>query len=335
MTLIITRTSQRYALMLTDRRVTAGGAVYDPNANKNIVFHDRNAVVAIGYTGLAHIGTMPTDQWIAQTLTGLQFAEGLGGQGSVPAFMTTDYEQTYWGIRFRQLKDALSVVRPELLPALRQQWTSSSFDVVITGYEWNHSRWRPIIGTLSKSVGTDDFELIEEHGRWYLPCRGRIPVRMCAAPAANIDLSDLNAVEASVDSGSPSDPRAVHEVADQAEDLLLQTIRRVSARRPVVGPDCMSILIPPPVGAEPMIRIRYLPTRRQEGRLVTANGSETRVQVAFSPWIISPRSIRAPAVFTNLSSSSGCGPYVVHSEARDCTPGAPAALSGQARRTLR
>ena len=77
MTLIVTRTSCRYALMVTDRKVTTNGAEYDPDANKNILFGDRNAVVAIGYTGMAYIGTVPTDQWIAQALTGLTFPQGL------------------------------------------------------------------------------------------------------------------------------------------------------------------------------------------------------------------------------------------------------------------
>ena len=99
MTLVITRTSAAYALMVTDRKVTKNGAEYDPDSNKNIVFSDRNAVVTVGYTGAAYIGTIPTDQWIAQTLTGLNFPEGRGGKGTLPTFMDRKYETTYIGIR--------------------------------------------------------------------------------------------------------------------------------------------------------------------------------------------------------------------------------------------
>jgi hypothetical protein len=43
--------------MVTDRRVTQNGYIFDPDANKNLVFSDKNAVVAIGYTGRAyHVG---------------------------------------------------------------------------------------------------------------------------------------------------------------------------------------------------------------------------------------------------------------------------------------
>ena len=61
MTLIVTRTSARYALMVTGREVTKDGVEHDPDANKNVLFGDRNAVVAVGYIGSTHIGTIPTD----------------------------------------------------------------------------------------------------------------------------------------------------------------------------------------------------------------------------------------------------------------------------------
>ena len=111
-TLIVTRTSCRYALMVTDRRATRNGAVVDPDSNKNIVFCDRNAVVAIGYTGMAYIGAIPADQWIAQTLTGLTFPEGRRGRGTVPVLMTNSFEDRYLGIRVRNLRDRLNEVRP-------------------------------------------------------------------------------------------------------------------------------------------------------------------------------------------------------------------------------
>ena len=76
MTLIIARASPTGALMVSDRRVTTSGILFDPDANKTILFADRNAVVAIGYTGMAYIGSLPTDQWLASALTGLNFPEG-------------------------------------------------------------------------------------------------------------------------------------------------------------------------------------------------------------------------------------------------------------------
>src|SRR4029453_7804868 len=109
MTLVLTRTSLRSALMVTDRKVTKDGA--DPYANKNVLFADRNAVVAIGYTGLAYVGTIPTDRWLAQTLTGLTFPEGRRGKGSVPFLMTTDFQDEYFGLRLRNLREALNTCK--------------------------------------------------------------------------------------------------------------------------------------------------------------------------------------------------------------------------------
>ena len=84
----------------------------------------------------------------------------------------------------------------------------------------------------------------------------------------------------------------------------------MSARLNLVGPDTMSILIPPPVGTEPTIRIRYIPAGRDEGVLVMGE-VRTPVPVAFTPWVLSPGCIRSPAVFTNLRVDSACGPYRV------------------------
>ena len=60
MTLIMTRTSARYSLMVTDRMVTVEGVAFDPDANKNVLFGDKNGVASVAYTGLAYIGPTPT-----------------------------------------------------------------------------------------------------------------------------------------------------------------------------------------------------------------------------------------------------------------------------------
>jgi hypothetical protein len=329
MTLIVTRASCRYALMVTDRRVTRNGAVFDPDANKNIGFGARNAVVAIGYTGLAYIGTIPTDQWIAQTLTGLTFPEGRRGRGTVPALMITNYEDQCWGVRVRYLRHRLNEVGPLIPEKHRQEWRAGSFDLVITGWEWNHGEARPYLASLSKPHNSDTFELSDSDRYWYVPRGMRFPVRMCAAPAQNLTGDKLASIDARLDSvwgdghGTPS------EVADHAEVLFAETIQDVSVRLNVVGPDTMSILIPPPVGSDPTIRIRYIPAGREQGVLV-AGGMQMPVPVAFSPWVVSPGCIRSPVVFTNLRVESVCGPYRVVMEGPPAD-GMPGAMSGQER----
>src|SRR5262249_607420 len=97
---------------------------------------------------------------------------------------------------------------------------------------------------------------------------------------------------------------------DRAEKIMVETIRDVSGKRSVVGPDVMSILIPFPTENDPIIRVRYIPAGRGRGLLV-AGDSRTEVPVSFSPWVISPGAIRVPSVLTNIKLDSVCGPYRV------------------------
>lgn len=332
MTLIVTRTSYRYALMVTDRKVTRNGTEHDVDANKNVLLGDRNAVVAIGYTGMAYIGTIPTDQWIVQTLTGLTFPEGCRGKGSVPILMTSAYEDQYIGLHVRILRDRLNEVRPLILEKYRHGWNANSFDLVITGFEWNHGEVRPFLTALSKPPNSDKFEISDFDRHWYLPQGRRYPVRMCAAPAQNLTTDQLMNIESRLDSVWGDGSGTANEYADHAEKLLVETIQDVSKRLKFVGPDCMSILIPRPEESDPTIRVRYIPAGRDQGVLI-AGGKQTQVPIAFSPWVVSPGCIRSPSVFTNVHPESQCGSYRVVMDGPH-VEGMPGVISSQKRRGI-
>jgi hypothetical protein len=332
MTLILTRTSARYALMLTDRKVTRDGVEFDSDANKNVLFGDRNCVAAVAYTGMAYIGTIPTDQWIAQTLTGLSFPEGRRGRGSVPMLMTTQYPRQYLGLRIRDLRDRLKEARSVIFKQYRNAWTANSFDIVITGFEWNHGEARPVLIGLSKPAGSEDVELLEPARQWYLPRDGRFPVRMTAAPSQNLTIDELGRIEADLQSTSRNGEATPGQVAKRAESLFAQTIQQASNKHNVVGPDVMSILIPGPVGPNPTIRVRYITVTRDRG-LIVAGNKRLPVRVAFSPWILTPGCIRSPSVFTNAMIEAPCGPYTVVMEGPGAG-GTPFGMSSQERREI-
>jgi hypothetical protein len=73
---------------------------------------------------------------------------------------------------------------------------------------------------------------------------------------------------------------------DDAERVFVDTIRVVSAHNQLVGPDCISILIPPPW--HPQIRLRYISsvaaTLEVQGR--DDNAIRATAPAAFSPWIV-------------------------------------------------
>jgi hypothetical protein len=51
---------------------------FDSSSNKALLYLCADAIVAIGYTGLAYLGDFPTDVWIANLLIGKQVPEHQG-----------------------------------------------------------------------------------------------------------------------------------------------------------------------------------------------------------------------------------------------------------------
>lgn len=296
--------------MVTDRRVTKNGNVFDPDANKNIVNAHINAAVAIGYTGVAYIGLVPTDQWIAQTLTGFTFPEGARGRGTIPVLMTTNYQNDYLGLSVQKLRDRLNEVCQRIPNKYRNGWICRSFDLVITGFEWNRGTIRPYLRGLSKPRNGNTFVLSKFDRNWHFPQAKRIPIQMFAAPSGNIDKKELGMIEEQLKLILGDRLVTGKDAANDAEKLLVKTIQDISARSKYVGSDVMSILIPSPLVPNPTIRIRYLPADRNKGFLVKGK-TKKPVPVAYSPWVISPGCIRSPAIFTNCQIQSMLGPYRV------------------------
>ena len=86
MTLILSHVSRSFALQVSDRLVTKVGQGNNPSqfdvlSNKNIVYRARDAIVSICYTGPAYIGSLTTDDWIVQKLTGVDVSEKFGMRG--------------------------------------------------------------------------------------------------------------------------------------------------------------------------------------------------------------------------------------------------------------
>ena len=82
MTLHLISASDRYVAHVSDRLVS--GSMNDPLANKQIIYCARDALVSIGYTGMAYglspaSPNMPTDEWLAEILWGRPIPRGQDG----------------------------------------------------------------------------------------------------------------------------------------------------------------------------------------------------------------------------------------------------------------
>src|SRR5438876_988555 len=78
MTLTLATAAWPFAIQVTDRllTLTPTGEPFDRDANKNIIFHGRDGVAAIAYSGIACVDGLPTDQWIVETITLEQWGWG-------------------------------------------------------------------------------------------------------------------------------------------------------------------------------------------------------------------------------------------------------------------
>ena len=85
-TLVLTLMSMHFVGQVSDRLVTLARTrdKYDPLANKAVLYLATNAFVMGSYTGPAYVGEIPTDEWIAESLTGASLHRP-DGRGSLRA----------------------------------------------------------------------------------------------------------------------------------------------------------------------------------------------------------------------------------------------------------
>ncbi len=319
MTLILTRAPKDYMLQVTDRLVTRQRKAFDELANKNIVYCAGNALVAIGYTGLAFLGDVPADQWIVETLTGHIFDRAR----KPPAISFLKTRMLDLGRALTELKVALD--KAPVAAKWRAEWIAKSFAVCVAGWQWHRTRFRPLIAWLDKPCESTAFELGYMERYWF--CK-RAPLEtgprrsfqftVGAAPLENITRPGLQALIDQLRDRSP----------DDAESVLVEAVREVASRLPEVGPHCVSILLmPPSVG---YARVRYLPLHGPASAVISTSHRGTfRLPVAFSPWIAGPAMIAAPSVLSG-DSKLQLGPYTVILEA-PTAPGLLQIMSGQTR----
>jgi hypothetical protein len=104
--------------------------------------------------------------------------------------------------------------------------------------------------------------------------------------------------------------------SDAVEQELIDAIRLTANRNPLVGPDCMAILLPAP--SFKRVRARYVPVLEQQATIQNDRG-KVDVRAAFSPWIIGPGVVAPPAMIAGSGWHVGVGDLRVIFEAPDAT----------------
>lgn len=272
MTTILSVLIANSVVHVSDRLVTAGDRPWDPFSNKTVVHWGKLHFVAIGYTGSAFAGTTPTDQWIAEQLTGQELDE-IGA-------MQIGTSQTR--------KHAFDVVE-SICSAANDAFSATTAppEFLIDGWQERKGLPRPI--SISLKRGTDGYRAEWAKLPYYLTAAHKFSFRS----VGNLHQEDRH--------------RAIREISDcqtleDVRDVLVQTIRRTNDRTRLTGRDVMTVIAPMArTTTSGCLRVtaRFEPS---EARIVVLrhlarSGATNPIRVdAFSPWIVHPWGIFAPAI---------------------------------------
>jgi hypothetical protein len=281
MTLILSLSTPAYALHVGDRLVSVDGTPHHRLANKSVVFRASDGLLTFGYTGLAFLGGMPTDTWIADALSGGQCA------GEVGAVRYGEFPVRDVGSSLRTLCQRLRSER---------EFVARHGEVSAVGWQWDRNRQRALVRNVlwvlhSGSGQLQWQQIVPRH----LPDRERV-FRMVRTGLWPLPGEEWRGLLARVEMAG-RDWKAV-------ESLLVETIRYASEEQPGrIGRHCMSILLRP--WRSPNALVRFIPETAHRG---TAFGQT--VEVAYSPWMVAADAIHAPvALVGGLAEEQGLLTY--------------------------
>jgi hypothetical protein len=274
MTLISSHIHPAFAIQISDRLVVEkkGTEVkpFNPHSNKTVVFGARDAIVSISYTGLAFVGDMMMDEWIAATLIG----------------RFPDRDAVTMGNKILANWFDIGQAVNKILLGLRNGEVGRSrepFEMVIVGWKWKQRGKRlrfiqPIIWVLRRP-----FTHVSRKSRWaFLGSRGESYV----TPGNNADKRKFLATREQDDGHYSFDPQTV---VNHVEQSFVKATRE-SANRTLVGEDLMSIVIAPPSVAR-IVRITFFP--KEVHRF-------NRSPAAHTPWVVGKDLILRPALVAGM-----------------------------------
>jgi len=257
MTLVLSYANPEFTLQVSDRLVTQGTMRRDPTANKSIVLVTRNALVSLGYSGLAVVDKgggkeRVTDQWLVEQLVGHEVDPSISIGGPRYNFDL--------GYALKALCDALD--------SSRFFRGKHQIEIAFCGFQWKLRKLAlHLSGTIqhtgSRYVAKQDVHRTSEGLR----------LELSMAPDTGL-IDGKQLLDELYELGPDT---------DAAEALLVDTMTSGARESRVVGADCLSVLI-----KDARVRVRYHGTRPPVGPAGTP-GTPT-------PWIVSPLGIHAPTV---------------------------------------
>jgi hypothetical protein len=273
-------------MQVEDRLVTKSGLPHDKNSNKIIILHTRNGIACISYVGLAYIRTKTMDDWIVEQIVGYSVDSPLGfrsGRTSVPDMGCALARVA------RSLNSEQARFSGEVLDLLR------TTALLISGWQWNKKGWsRPFFALVRWDAHTSEFRLSYTKRHWYVNSKCIFKTRV--HPASWLNQHQRQELVQQIGKS---------RTAEEVETAIVSTIKAVSRNTPpVVGPNCMRVLLPPPGSA--VVLIKYISDDCKE--------KATEDNMNYFPWVVGPNVLYAPAVYANGSWGVRSGNYRIQGE---------------------
>ena len=174
-----------------------------PVFNKSVIYRATDAIVTIGFTGVAFLEGKPTDEWIASTLAGVEF-------------------DPVMGVSFGQRFDALNLgqavrrLETELNAAYSRGNPGEDLSVFVAGARSKRSRWRRVAVSIERAGR--DHEFCAHQYSW--DTRQQWHNRLFVGPSGNVpgDDSRLYAERLSESKSIADIERVVDEIVTTAAE---------------------------------------------------------------------------------------------------------------------
>lgn len=290
MTLVLTLVTTRYVMQVADRLVTTDGKRFDPASNKSLIYLARNAIVTIGYSGLAYLDGIPTDEWIAQKLWGRELPRHDDGR-AVGHVLGGELRQSL------DIGRAIERVRSGSQNALRKDrgaLKARFLQIVLAGWQWRRMGSRTICRPILHSISSErqngqiccDVDSVPRYWHYERALRDG---RLCPP----LMLLPIPITTDTPQAYMPELRTRLEPVAHRpntSRQTLVKEIQTQAANVPTIGKDCMCIYIPRPNAS--VIEADYI-SAEWEPR-ISARGEI--YSASYSPWIIGPGSLHAPSI---------------------------------------
>jgi hypothetical protein len=265
---------------------TVNGEEIDPRSNKSIVYACGDGIISIAYTGIAFLGSIPTDQWLVEQITQRRFdrdrkpaAMGLGQDWQ----SAEDLGQTILRIR-AALDNATNCIPSHWKDA----WRRETFDLLAAGWRWNkRNRVRPIIVTVSKASGEEGLSVGYHRRFWHFRESRGSPFVLYSAPITNYSRRDMEQFH----------PRITNRNWEESEGLMAEEIRRVAADNPQVGKHVLTVTLSPSRDAQGVISDHPAAAILQPIR--SSFVPNLKAEVHLVPWLVGKGIIQPPALLSH------------------------------------